>query len=137
MKNDDKEFFDKLLEKLRNQKWQPESCIQEFYSEVNFNGHYNFYHNGHEYLITFDEIENEDVCVIYDRDLFDSKVAYNTEWESEPKEIFKDISELTFYYRLKNDGRSLSDYICDYNKVERNILAEPVDKNLVGKIWKR
>lgn len=135
---EDKKYMDKILPDIISQEWQPESCMQEFYSEFFVSPHYNFYHKGHEYFITFDKDEEyKDVWVIYDRDLEDENYKYNTFWEDEPKAMYKNLPELAFCFRLKNDGRTLCEYICDFNNMERLLVPEPVDKNKVGKIWKR
>lgn len=62
----EKERLDKIISGIISQKWEPESCMQEFYSEFFVSPHYGFYHNGHEYFITIDADENQKVIwVIY------------------------------------------------------------------------
>lgn len=132
-----KERLDKIIEKIITQKWEPGSCIQEFYSEFFVTPHYGFYHNGHEYFITTDEDENKhEIWVIYDRDLSDENVKYKDSWDIEPKEKFSDLPTLAFEFKLKNDGRSIADYICDFNKQEHLLMPEPVNDRMVSKVWK-
>jgi len=133
----EKEYLDKVIAEVIGQEWEPESCMQEFYSEFFVSPHYDFYHKGHEYFITVEKDNNrKDIWIIYDRDLTDDNYKYNSIWENEPKASFSDLAELAFNYKLKNDGRTLCEYICDFNKLDRLIVAEPIDKKQVGKIWK-
>ncbi|MBR5032463.1 MAG: hypothetical protein IKX70_02185 [Treponema sp.] len=134
---EEKKQINKILENIISQEWEPESCMQEFYSAFFISPHYNFYHKGHEYFITTEkDLDRKDVWIIYDRDLTDENYKYNSIWDNEPKSIYSDLSELAFEYKLKNDGRTLSEYIADYNHLDRSIVAEPIDKNKVGKIWR-
>ena len=54
----------------------------------------------------------------------------------EEREEYPDLPTLAFNYKLKNDGRSIADYICDYNKQEHLLMPEPVDDRMVRKVWK-
>lgn len=133
----EKERLDKIISGIISQKWEPESCMQEFYSEFFVSPHYGFYHNGHEYFITIDADEKQKVIwVIYDRDLSDEKEKYEDCWNDEQREEYPDLPTLAFNYKLKNDGRSIADYICDYNKQEHLLMPEPVDDRMVRKVWK-
>ena len=126
----EKEYLDKVIAEVIGQEWKPESCMQEFYSEFFVSPHY-------EYFITVEKDNNrKDIWIIYDRDLSDDNYKYNSVWENEPKASFSDLAELAFNYKLKNDGRTLCEYICDFNKLDRLVIAKPIDKKQVGKIWK-
>ncbi len=120
------------------QKWEvEESCVQELYSEISFNLHFEFCHNGHEYFITIDKDSGKNqIWVIYDRDFSDSKVAHKCDWDIEPREEFKDLPSLVFEYKLKNDGRSIAEYCCDFWKQPRLLVPEPVDENQRRKVWR-
>ncbi|MBO8450112.1 MAG: hypothetical protein IAA96_03295 [Spirochaetes bacterium] len=118
--------------------WIPEeTCLQELYSNIFFNLHYGFIHRGHEYFITFDFDSNKNqIWVIYDRDLSDSKLKDKTDWDDEPRQDYQDIPALVFTYRLKNDERTILEYCCDIWKIPRLLFPEPVDKNQIKKIWR-
>ena len=116
--------------------WKPERCIQEFYSQIMFIGHYEFFHNNHEYLIVEDKIEGKDVFVVYDRDLNIPDFKEKDDWDIEPKTIYTSLPELCFSFRLRCDGRTIAEYICDFNGLPRIMFPEPVDKNSRTKIWR-
>ena len=119
----EKDRLDRIINEVLKQEWEPEANIQKFYEEFYVSPHYGFYHRGHEYLITVDQmVDGKKVWVIYDRDLNDEEFKYNDVWSNEPKSIFEDLSTLIFVYKLKNDGRCIADYICDYNNLERLII---------------
>lgn len=130
-----KKLQDEIIEKLLNEKWVPESCLQEFYyfcrtSEIEF------CHKGHDYFISWDsDDKNNKYWCIFDRDLTNPLYKYNTIWEKEPRTDFKNLSDLAFSYKLKNDGRTIAEYICDYNKVPRILVPEPVDERPDAKVW--
>ena len=84
----------------------------------------------------FVDKEKNPIWVIYDRDFSDSRVAYKTDWDIEPRTDFPDIPSLVFGFRLKNDGRTIAEYCCDYWKQPRLLVPESVDKNLARKIWR-
>lgn len=134
----DKEFIDKMNASALSVEWKvEETCVQELYSDILFNQHYELTHKGHEYLITFDSDGNgKQIWVAYDRDLSDPKYAYNAVWETEPRADFSDLPSLIFGFKLQNDGRTIAEYCCDFWKQPRILVPEPVDKNLVGKAWR-
>jgi len=107
LSQEDKKFMDKLNASSMQQEWElEESCIQELYSNILFNMHYEFAHKGYEYFITFDSVNGKQIWTIYERDLTNPKYCYNTIWETEPRTDFPDIPSLVFGFRLKNDGRT-------------------------------
>ena len=73
---------------------------------------------------------------IYDRDFSDSKVAYKTDWDIEPRSDFPDIPSLVFGFKLKNDGRKIAEYCCDFWNQPRILVPEPINENLARKIWR-
>lgn len=116
--------------------WNPGCCIQEFYSEVLFTGHYGFYHKGHEYFITWDcNAVGEKVYVIYDRDLNDPLYFEKSSWDIEPRMEYPSLPDLCFCFELKNEGKTIADYICDFNGRDRCLFPEPIDKKSLGKKW--
>ena len=107
--------------------WTPQKSIQEFYNDCLSD--ISFCHKGHEYFI-FQNLELKDKpWTIFDRDLKNPEFANNTIWGKEPRFDFEDISELAFTFKLHNDGRTISEYICDFNSTDRILVPEPVDKN--------
>ncbi len=128
----------KIDEIFSKQIWEvEESCFQELYGTIIFNLHYGFCHNGHEYFITTDvDKEKNPIWVIYDRDFSDSKVAYKTDWDIEPRSDFPDIPSLVFGFKLKNDGRTIAEYCCDFWNQPRILVPEPINENLARKIWR-
>ena len=131
-------FKKKVDEIFSKQVWKvEESCIQELYSEICFNLHYEFCHNGHNYFITIDVDEKKNqIWVVYDRDYSNPDVAYKCDWDIEPRTDFSDLPALIFGFKLQNDGRTIAEYCCDFWKQPRILVPEPVDKNLVGKVWR-
>lgn len=50
----------------------------------------------------------------------------NRKWyETAPKEHFKDLCDMVFMFRLKNDGRTIAEYICDCLKIPRYAVPVP------------
>lgn len=131
-------FKKKVDELFSKQKWMiEETCIQELYREIFFNLHYEFCHNGHNYFITVDVDKNKNqVWVIYDRDYSNPAIAYKCDWDVEPHIEFEDLPALVFGFKLQNDGRTIAEYCCDYWKQPRILVPEPVDMNLVRKVWR-
>lgn len=130
--------WNKQLEKIIQQEWTPETCIQEFYSTFYVSPHYEMYHRGHEYFITIDiDKDGKQVWIISDRDLTDERFKYNIVWDDEPTSYYVDLPTLIFEYRLKNDGRTIAEYICDYNKTPRNCVPEPMMPSKMRKLWKQ
>lgn len=137
LSQEDKKFIDKLNASAMQQKWEvEESCIQELYSNILFNMHYEFTHKGYEYFITFDFVNKKQIWRIYERDLSDSKYCYNTIWETEPRIDYSDLPALVFEFILKNDGRTIAEYCCDYWKQPRILVPEPINESLSRKIWR-
>ena len=112
------EIFSKQVRKVE------ESCIQELYSEICFN-----------ITIDVDEKKNR-IWVVYDRDLNDPKYAYNAGWDIEPRTDYPDLPSLIFGFKLKNDGRTIAEYCCDFWRQPRLLVPKPIDENLVRKIWR-
>jgi len=106
--------------------WNPGSSIQAFYNDCLSD--ISFCHKGHEYFI-FQNLELKDKpWTIFDRDLSNAEFASNIIWGKEPRFDYKDISELAFDFKLRNDGRTITEYICDFNSCDRILVPEPVDK---------
>lgn len=128
----------KVDEIFSKQKWEvEETCLQELYSGICFSLHYEFCHNGHNYFVTVDVDESKNqIWVIYDRDYSNPKVAYKCDWDIEPRTDYPDLPSLVFEFKLRNDGRTIAEYCCDYWRQPRILVPEPVDKNLVGKVWR-
>ena len=103
--------------------WKPEETIQEFYegllSEMEWN------HNGYGYYIDH-TVPGWD---IYYRNWNDAKEVSAPYWEVCPHEHFETRLELAFNFKLKNDGRTPAEYICDYYGKPR-ILVPPVPEYL-------
>ena len=134
---EEKKDIDEFNAKMMNTEWKvEESCIQELYSTLYFNTSFEFYHKGH--LYSFDsEIGNKtELWQIYDRDLNNPTYAYNCYWDNEPHFDYPDLPSLIFDFKLRNDGRTIAEYCCDYWKQPHILVPEPVDKNLVRKIWR-
>lgn len=139
MENKISEKYKKMVDEVfSKQTWEiEESCLQELYAEISFNMHFEFCHKGHNYFITWDVDKNKNhIWVIYDRDYSNPAVAYKNDWDIEPRMDYPDLPSLFFEYKLRNDGRTLAEYCYDYWKQERSFVPEPVDKNLVRKVWR-
>ncbi|MEE1291134.1 MAG: hypothetical protein UHW86_08905 [Spirochaetota bacterium] len=108
--------------------WEPEEkSMYEFYDMINFNGHFEFSHKGFSYFITFDkDSEKNDVWLIYERDFSNPKIAYKTDWDIEPKTPYKSLEELIFGFRLKNDGRTITEYVCECLRVPRILIPDAI-----------
>lgn len=135
----EKEFIDKINAEMMDAEWDVDdtSCIQELYSDLYFNRNFEFYHKG--YLYSFDSECSKDkseLWQIYYRDLSNPEYAYNSIWENEPHSDYPDLPTLIFEFKLKNDGRTIAEYCCDYWKQPRILVPEPVDMNLVRKVWR-
>lgn len=46
-------------------------------------------------------------------------------WEKSNIIHFKDLCDLVFQLVLLNDGRTLAEYICDYQKIPRYVVPVP------------
>ena len=108
--------------------WEPEEkTMYEFYEMINFNGHFEFSHKGFEYFITFDiDSEKKDIWIVYERDFSNPEIAYKNDWDIEPQTPYKTLEELIFEFKLKNDGRTIAEYVCDYLKIPRLLLPEAI-----------
>lgn len=135
----DKEYLDKLNAEMMDAEWDVDGTksIQELYSTLYFNRIFEFYHKGHLYSFDsgFTEKKSE-LWQIYDRDLSDARYCYNSVWGNEPHSDYPDLPSLIFGYKLKNDGRTIAEYCCDYWNQPRILVPEPVDMNLVRKVWR-
>lgn len=120
----EKKHFDFIAECEMDKIWEPDD---EFLEETFYIGHMGIIHLGHEYFITWDkDSEDNTIWVIYDRDYSDAKYRYNIFWENEPRTDYPTLQELLFYYKLKNDGRTIAEYICDFNKKPRLLMPEDI-----------
>lgn len=137
LSQEDKKFIDKINASAMQQEWEvEENCIQELYSNILFNMHYEFAHKGYEYFITFDSANKKQIWTIYERDLTNPKYCYNTIWETEPRTDYSDLPALVFEFILKNDGRTIAEYCCDCWKQPRLLVPEPINENFARKIWR-
>lgn len=113
--------------------WEPTEeghSFQAFYEYIigEVNTHYWFCHNGHEYFLTFDfDANHNQIYVIYDRDLKDPRF-FGGCWENEPRSDYDKLEDLIFNYVLKNDGRTIAEYLCDFWGVQRPLFPEPLDE---------
>ena len=112
-----------MLKYTASKVWKPEETIQEFYygllSEMEWD------HNGYGYYIDH-TVPGWD---IYYRNWNDAKDVSAPYWEVCPHEHFDTRADLTFNFKLKNDGRTPAEYICDYYGKPR-ILVPPVPEYL-------
>ena len=109
---EEKELGDELLRKkakVFNVTWHPEETPEEFYLLCLGEGE--FAHNGYLY------------------DIVDADPGWEVWIESldgaQGKEHFTTRQELISQFRLRNDGRTVLEYICDYYHVPR-ILCPPL-----------
>lgn len=109
-------------EKIENIEWHPESTVQEIYGLILCEG--DFAHRGFEYHFVQHGEFITDGWDIYISDL--SKGGRLDNWQDIcPKEFFKTHAELISLLHLKNDGRTILEYYCDYFKKPR-LLVPPV-----------
>ena len=135
----DKEYIDKLNAEMMDVKWDVDetTCIQELYSDLYYNPTLEFYHDGYLYGFNHECLKGEpEQWQIYARDLTNPKFAYNSVWWNEPYSVYPDLPTLIFEFKLQNDGRTIAEYCCDYWKQPRILVPEPIDKNLVRKVWR-
>lgn len=135
----EKESIDNFNNEMMDVEWDADetTCFQELYSDLYFNRFFEFYHKG--FLYSFDsefKKDNTELWSIYYRDLKDQKHCYNVTWENEPHSEYHDLPSLIFEFRLQNDGRTIAEYCCDYWNQPRLLVPEPVDMNLVRKVWR-
>lgn len=103
--------------------WDPDPTIQEFYDMCRDEN--DFYHNGFHYTLLWSETIEHGFDVAC-QNLNDLNVAYLIGWEEAiPRESFKSRMELISRFRLKNDGRTILEYYCDYYHKPR-LLVPPV-----------
>ena len=120
----EKEHFDFIAECEMDKIWKPDD---EFLEETFYIGHMGLIHLGHEYFITFDKDDgNNTIWVIYDRDYSNPKYRYNIFWETEPRADYPTLQDLLFNYKLKNDGRTIAEYICDFQHKPRLLMPEEI-----------
>ena len=136
---EDKKYLDNRNAEMMAVEWDADetTCIQELYSDLYCNPVFEFFHRG--FLYSFDSEFKKDksqLWSVYYRDLKDPKYCYNSIWENEPHSDYPDLPSLVFGFKLKNDGRTIAEYCCDYWKQPRILLPEPVDMNLVRKVWR-
>ena len=112
---------EELRKKLASYVFEPEETLQEFYDLCLGEGE--FYHNGFHYSIYWsnNSLKNGfDICF---QDLNNPAVAYlNGNEEQIPFETFATRAELISQFKLKNDGRTILEYYCDYFKKPRMLL---------------
>lgn len=112
-----------LIKKQASYVFEPDETIQEFYDLCLSEGE--FFHNGFHYSIYWTETLEKGFD-IYCQDLNDPAVAYLTGYEEPiPRETFATRAELVSQFRLKNDGRTILEYYCDFFKLPR-MLVPPV-----------
>ena len=132
MRKEEDLYYKKMVDEVYSkQRWiVEESDIQDLYETILFNLHYEFCHNGHAYFITIDtNEEKKEVWVIYDRDFANPKIAYKNDWDIEDRVDYKDLPSLIFEFKLKNDGRTISEYCYDYWNQPRSVIPEPINPN--------
>jgi len=93
--------------------------LDEFYdscdSETDFN------HNGIHYDVGWGDDDGWDIYYM-PIDFYRN----NSNWyETAPKEHFKDLCDMVFNFKLKDDGRTIAEYICDYQKIQRYAVPIP------------
>lgn len=130
MTEKEKAFLDSVNKEYFDIDWNPGKSIQEFYYDC-FSD-ISFCHKGHEYFIYQNLESKEKPWTIFDRDLKDPEYAYNVVWGKEPRFDYADLADLAFTFKLQNDGRTIADYICDFNSIDRLLVPEPVDKKWRG-----
>lgn len=121
----DKDKERKLQEEFRQiylkYNWEPDPTIQEFYDMCLNEAE--FFYKGFHYWILLSE-NNKGFDVAY-QDLQDLSIAYLEGWENQiPREHFGTRVELISKFRLRNDGRTILEYYCDFYKKPR-ILVPP------------
>ena len=92
-----------------------ESCVDET----------DFGHNGIWYEVAWGEEGGWDIYFM-DKEFY----INNRKWyETAKKEHFETLCDLAFNFKLKNDGRTIAQYICDYNKIPRYVVPVPAFSN--------
>lgn len=122
----DKDKDRKLQEEFRQiylkYDWEPDPTIQEFY-DMCLNEDEFFYKGFHYSLLWSEGRKGFDVAY---QDLRDLSIAYLEGWEKQiPREYFETRAELISNFRLRNDGRTILEYYCDFYNKPR-ILVPPV-----------
>jgi len=116
--------FKELVNKLSLATFEPDEDFQELY-KMCLNEE-EFYHNGFHYSIFLanNSLKNGfDICC---QDLNNPDTAYLEGWEDQiPYENFPTRMDLISKFKLKNDGRTLLEYWCDYFHKPR-LLVPPV-----------
>lgn len=123
MKKKITELDEELRKKYASWEWEPDPTIQEFYDLCLNEGE--FFHNGFHYSIYWANNSLKDGLVICCQDLNDLSVAYLYGNEEQiPYENYQTRADLLSQFRLKNDGRTILEYWCDYHHKPR-LLVPP------------
>lgn len=93
--------------------------LDEFYEECD--GEPWFEHMNWHYEIAWGDEDGWDVYILPEKEYTTNRKWY----ETAPKEHFKDLCDLVFNLKLKDDGRTLAEYICDYQKIPRYAVPIP------------
>lgn len=124
MKSEISKSEKELNETLKKIIWKPEDTIQELYDLILSEG--DFDHKGFEYHFVQHGDYIKDGWDVFIIDLNDDAQAFSENWnETCPREFFKTRAELISQFHLKNDGRTILEYYCDYFKKPR-LLVPPV-----------
>lgn len=104
--------------------WKPEDSIQEIYDMILSEG--DFDHKGFEYHFVQHGEYIKDGWDIFIVDLDNDTQVFSSNWyDFCDRESFKTRTDLISQFRLKNDGRTILEYWCDYYKKPR-LLVPPV-----------
>lgn len=102
--------------------WNPEESLEEFYDGCD--GEPDWYHKGVYYGIAYAD-DGRKGWFVYIRDYLNEDIPTEDNWDKVPKEFFPNLTSLAFELRLLRDGRTIAEYICDYNGLERYVVPVP------------
>lgn len=94
--------------------------LDEFYEECDSEPY--FEHNGFHYDIQWGEYNGGWDVYVMPAELYATNRRW---WEKSPVIHFENLCDLVFRLVLWNDGRTLAEYICDYQKIPRYAVPVP------------
>lgn len=135
MSNEYVRYLNDMAETLKIE-WIPPLCVQAFYAEFfQSNCQLGFLHRGHEYFVTWLNIEEEQSYVVYHKNLRDVRWMNDDSWDNCEYERFESLPDLVFSYKLEDDGRSIAEYINECNGLAAPLFPEPVDEVAARRAW--
>lgn len=116
-----------FLEKYQDIEWIPESSLEEFYEGSDSEPDWT--HKGVRYSMAYAD-DGRDGWLVYYRDFRNRNIPVEDHWDNVPNEFFPDLCTLAFNFVLKHDGRTIADYICDFNHINRYVV--PVTPSFIN-----